>query len=104
MIAYNVVHHIAGRIRLKVPLIQKLVFAKNIPAHIKDLSFISLPSGIKDVRANPFAGSLVITYEPDEIDVLAFIKSTLDSLSTNAEVQNILSELKCDGMRTPWFF
>lgn len=94
MIAYDIVHHIAGRIRLKVPLIRKLVFAKNIPDHIKDLSFISLPSGIKDIRANPFAGSLVITYEPEEIDVLEFIKSTIDSLSTNAEIQKILGGIK----------
>lgn len=104
MIAYDIVHHIAGRIRLKVPLIRKLVLAKNIPDHIRNLSFISLPSGIKNIRANPFAGSLVITYEPDEIDVLEFIKSTIDSLSTNAEIQKILSELNNDRMRTSWLF
>ncbi len=93
MIAYDIVHHIAGRIRLKVPLIRKLVFAKNVPDHIKDLSFISLPSGIKDVRANPFAGSLVITYEPDEVDVMEFIQSTVASLSTNAEIRKIIGEI-----------
>ena len=94
MIAYDIVHHIAGRIRLKVPLMRKLVFAKNLPDHIKDLSFISLPSGIKDIRANPFAGSLVITYEPEEINVLEFVKSTIDTLSTNAEIQKILRGIK----------
>lgn len=93
MIAYDIVHHIAGRIRLKVPLIRKLVFAKNVPDHIKDLSFISLPSGIKDVRANPFAGSLVITYEPDEVDVMEFIQTTVASLSTNAEIRKIIGEI-----------
>jgi hypothetical protein len=104
MIAYDIVHHIAGRIRLKVPLIRKLVFAKNIPDHIKDLSFISLPSGIKDIRANPFAGSLVITYEPDEIDVLEFIKVTFDSISSNAEIQKIIRELNQNYSRAPYFF
>ncbi|HJW86078.1 MAG TPA: hypothetical protein VJ440_05545 [Candidatus Brocadiaceae bacterium] len=94
MIAYDIVHHIAGRIRLKVPLMRKLVFAKNLPDHIKDLSFISLPSGIKDIRANPFAESLVITYEPEEINVLEFVKSTIDTLSTNAEIQKILGGIK----------
>ncbi len=94
MITYDIVHHIAGRIRLKVPVMRKLVFAKNLPDHIKDLSFISLPSGIKDIRANPFAGSLVITYKPEEINVLEFVKSTIDSLSTNAEIQKILGGIK----------
>lgn len=104
MIAYDIVHHIAGRIRLKVPLIRKLVTARNLPEHIKNLSFISIPSGIKDIRANPFAGSLVITYEPDEIDVLEFIKSTIDSLSTNAEIQKIIRELNQNYLRAPYFF
>ncbi len=90
MIAYDVVHHIAGRIRLRVPLIKRLVMARNVPDHIKNLSFISIPSGIKDIRANPFAGSLVITYEPKEVDVMEFIQSALDSLSSNAEIQKLL--------------
>lgn len=90
MITYDIVHHITGRIRLKVPLIRKLVMARNVPDHIKNLSFISIPSGIKDIRANPFAGSLVIVYEPKEVDVMEFIQSALDSLSSNAEIQKLL--------------
>ncbi len=104
MIAYDIVHHIAGRIRLKVPLIRKLVLAKNIPDHIKDLSFISLPSGIKDIRANPFAGSLVIIYEPEEVDVIEFIKTTFDSISSNAEIQKIVRDLNQNYSRAPYFF
>lgn len=90
MITYDIVHHITGRIRLKVPLIRKLVMARNVPDHIKNLSFISIPSGIKDIRANPFAGSLVIVYEPKEVDVMEFIQSALDALSSNAEIQKLL--------------
>ncbi len=90
MITYDIVHHITGRIRLKVPLIRKLVMARNVPDHIKNLSFIAIPSGIKDIRANPFAGSLVIIYEPKEVDVMEFIQSAVDSLYSNAEIQKLL--------------
>ena len=104
MITYDIVHHIAGRIRLKVPLIKKVVRARNLPDHIKNLSFISLPSGIKDIRANPFVGSLVIVYEPKEVDVIEFIKTTFDSLSSNAEIQKIVRELNPNYSREPYFF
>lgn len=104
MITYDIVHHIAGRIRLKVPLIKKLVRARNLPDHIKNLSFISLPSGIKDIRANPFVGSLVIVYEPKEVDVIEFIKTTFDFLSSNAEIQKIIRELNQNYPREPYFF
>ena len=104
MITYDIVHHIAGRIRLKVPLIKKLVRARNLPDHIKNLSFISLPSGIKDISANPFVGSLVIVYEPKEVDVIEFIKTTFDSLSSNAEIQKIVRELNPNYSREPYFF
>ncbi|MDN3515924.1 MAG: hypothetical protein NG747_16225 [Candidatus Brocadia sp.] len=93
MITYSIIHHIDGRIRLKVPFIKKLRGVRNLPDHIKNLSFISIPSGIKDIRANPFTGSLVIVYEPKEVDVIEFIKTTLDSLSSNAEIQNIIREV-----------
>ena len=104
MITYNVVHHIDGRIRLKVPFIKKLITARNLPEHIKNLSFISIPSGIKDIRANPFVGSLVIIYEPKEVDVIEFIKTTFDSLSSNAEIQKIIRELNQDYSRESHYF
>ena len=104
MITYNIIHHIDGRIRLKVPFIKKLMGARNLPEHIKNLSFISIPSGIKDIRANPLAGSLVIIYEPKEVDVIEFIKSTFDSISSNAEIQKIVRELNQNYSRMPYFF
>jgi hypothetical protein len=104
MIAYDIVHHIDGRIRLKVPFLKKLMDVRNLPEHIKNLSFISTPLGIKDIRANPFAGSLVIIYEPKEVDVIEFIKTTFDSLSSNAEIQKIIRELNQNYSREPYFF
>ena len=37
MITYDIVHHIDGRIRLKVPFIRKLIGVRNVPEHIKNL-------------------------------------------------------------------
>ncbi len=95
MISYHVVHHVSGRIRLKVPFLRKLAFVSltGIPDHIKNFSFISLPTGIKDIRPNPLTGSLVIEYEPDEVNIMEFIQSALESIAVNKEIQEILKKL-----------
>ncbi|MGQ3686196.1 MAG: HMA2 domain-containing protein [Candidatus Loosdrechtia sp.] len=90
MISYDIIHHIPGRIRLRVPLIKKLVTARNLPDHIKKLSFFYIPAGIKDIKVSIFAGSLLITYEPKEVDIMEFIQTTLDSISSNEEIHKLL--------------
>jgi hypothetical protein len=68
MIAYKIIHHTPGRIRLEVPSIKQLSVAA-----LKRLSAISIPNGIKDIRANPITGSVVITYDPVDIDIIKYI-------------------------------
>ena len=94
MITYHIVHHVSGRIRLKVPFIQKLILLnfKNIPEHIKNFSFISIPPGITDIKPNPLTGSLVIHYEPDEVNIMEFIQSAMDSIASNEEIQKLLKK------------
>ncbi len=72
MINYKVVHHVPGRIRVQVPIIKKLSVAT-----LKKLAGIPIPAGIKDVRANPVTGSLVITYDPDHVDIEKCLKMML---------------------------
>lgn len=69
MIDYKVVHHVPGRIRLQVPIIRKLTIAT-----LKKLSALPVPDGIKDIRANPVTGSLVITYDPDRVNIENYVK------------------------------
>jgi hypothetical protein len=84
-ITYEVVHHIPGRIRLMVPIIKSLKVKD-----LKNLSGFSLPSGIEDIRLNPFSGSIVIKYDPKAIDILAYIKEFL----TSKEIETILKALQ----------
>ena len=72
MIKYRVVHHVPGRIRVQVPVIKKLSVAT-----LKKLAEIPIPEGIKDVRANPVTGSLVITYDPDHFDIDNYLKKMM---------------------------
>jgi Ca2+-transporting ATPase len=81
MINYKVVHHVPGRIRLQVPAIKNLSIAT-----LKKLSELPIPDGIKDVRANPMTGSLVITYNPDRIDIVGYLKQMM----TNREILTIM--------------
>ena len=69
MIGYKVVHHVPGRIRLKVPIIRHLSIET-----LKKVAELPVPEGIKNVSANPITGSLVITYDPGRINILKYVE------------------------------
>ncbi|MBF0505411.1 MAG: hypothetical protein HQL09_01125 [Nitrospirae bacterium] len=77
MIEYKVVHHVPGRIRLHVPIIRKLSVST-----LRKLSTLPVPEGVKDISANPITGSLVITYDPQHVDIMKYVKAMV----TNEEV------------------
>ncbi len=61
----RIAHHIPGRIRLRAgPAIVKDLGAVNSKALDRILRALD---GIKDVRVNPTAGSMVVEYRPDTI-------------------------------------
>jgi hypothetical protein len=72
MINYRIVHHVPGRIRVQVPIIRKLSVAT-----LKKLAEIPIPEGIKNVSANPVTGSLIITYDPDHVDIEQYLKKMM---------------------------
>ncbi|MFQ3574316.1 MAG: HMA2 domain-containing protein, partial [Thermodesulfovibrionales bacterium] len=68
MIKYTIKHHVRGRIRIEIPIL------RNVPlSRLKGLSALQLPEGIKEIKPNPFSGSVVITYEPSKIDIEAYL-------------------------------
>jgi len=81
MVEYEVMHHVPGRIRLHVPIIRKLPVST-----LKKLSTLPVPEGVKDVSANPITGSLVITYDPQRVDIMKYVKEMV----TNEEVLTII--------------
>ena len=69
MIHYRIVHHVPGRIRIEVPSIKGLPLRK-----LERLSAIPVPSGIEGVRPNPLTGSLLIKYDPEQINIVTYLQ------------------------------
>ena len=69
MIQYTIVHHVPGRIRIEVPSMKGLSRRELVR-----LSELSVPPGILGLRANPILGTLVITYDPAQIDIVAYLE------------------------------
>lgn len=76
MISYRVIHHVPGRIRIDIPSIKGLS-EENLVQALKGLS---VPEGIKNIRPNLFTGKVVITYEPEKIDIMKYIKAMASNL------------------------
>ncbi|WP_333654481.1 HMA2 domain-containing protein [Dissulfurispira sp.] len=79
MISYRIIHHIPGRIRIEVPAIKNLSISSLLQMS-KQFSAIPIPEGIKDIRPNPFSGSIVITYIPEKIDIIEYLKDIASSI------------------------
>lgn len=85
MITYKIIHHIPGRIRIEVPAIKKFSIKKLMNMSDSFLS-VSIPDGIKDIRPNPFSGSIVITYEPSKINIIEYI----ETMASNTEMLKLI--------------
>lgn len=84
-IVYKVIFHTKGYIRLEVPSLRKLSWSY-LYRNFKKSPPFPLPSGIKDFHVNPFKGNIVIRYEPNDIDILTFLKN----MASDPDVRNII--------------
>jgi hypothetical protein len=84
MISYRIIHHVPGRIRIEVPLIKNLSISGLLQMS-KQLSTIPIPEGIKDIRPNPLSGSIVITYKPEKINIVEYLKDIASSVELIGE-------------------
>jgi hypothetical protein len=71
------VHRLPGRIRIHIPILEKLpgdwLTYSELTAEL-----IKMRNGIEDVKIQPVTGSLLIRYEPDQIeeaDILTWLKT-----------------------------
>lgn len=62
----QIVHHVPGRIRLRVRL-ALLTELKQVDTGALS-NVMHAVNGISDVRVNPAAGSVIVTYQPKHID------------------------------------
>jgi hypothetical protein len=84
-IFYKILFHTRGYIRLEVPVLKKLSWVY-LYKNFKKSSPFPLPSGIKNFHLNPLTGSMVISYEPDSINILEYIKN----MASNADINSII--------------
>jgi len=72
-ISYKVLYHSKGYIRLEVPAISSFSWTYLLKNFERSDAF-SIPTGIKKFHFNPLSGRMVITYKPDDINILEYIK------------------------------
>lgn len=84
-VAYKILYHERGYLRLEVPSIRKFSWTFLFTNFKKSPPF-PIPAGIKDLHVNPFKGSIVIIYEPEDIDIMGYIKN----MATDPDIKKII--------------
>ena len=84
-ILYRVLYHGKGYIRLEVPILKRLSWVVMFENVKKSLPF-RIPAGIKDFHVNSLQGSIAISYEPENIDILSHIKN----MASGSEIEKII--------------
>jgi hypothetical protein len=82
MIAFKIIRHIPGRIKIEIPSMRMISITT-----LRKLSKLRIPHWIKDIKANPFTGAIVIKYDPVDIDIIAYIN---DFVTSTKEIQEII--------------
>jgi hypothetical protein len=72
-LAYKILYHKKGYIRLAVPSLKKLSWSLLFTT-FKNTPPFQLPAAINDFHVNPLTGNLVINYESEGIDILDYIQ------------------------------
>ncbi len=76
-ITYRIKHHVPGRIKITVPFIKGLSVET-----LRQFAHITIPEGIDNIRPNPITGSVVITYDPESIDIIKYIEEIAFAMAT----------------------
>jgi hypothetical protein len=84
-LAYKILYHKKGYIRLEVPSLKKLSWAFLFTT-FKITPPFPLHAAINDLHVNPLTGNLVINYEPDGIDILDYIQK----MASDPKVKNLM--------------
>lgn len=79
MIAYKIAHHIPGRIRVEIPALKSLSFME-LRKVAEKLKAIPVPAGVREVRPNPLNMSLLIIYQPEDIDIIRYLNEMINRM------------------------
>lgn len=86
---YRTVHRLAGRLRIHIPLLEKVDSKWHAYTGLV-ADVVKIKNGIKDVQIQPISGRVLIFYEPEktnEMEIKKWIKSTIKTF-LNARVNN----------------
>lgn len=84
-IDYRILYHEKGYLRLEVPSIKRLP-RMFLYMNLKKSPPFPIPGGIKDLHVNPIHGSIVIKYDPNDIDILKYVRE----MSSDPDVKKIV--------------
>ncbi len=87
-IPYKIILYSKGCVKVQMPSLKGLSWLGLLKRFKR--SSLLLPSGIKDINLDQFKGTVLITYDPDKIDILEF----LESMSSNTELKEIVNRMK----------
>ncbi len=82
---YRILYHDNGYIRLEIPSLKSLS-RMFLYMNFKKSPPFPIPVGIKDLHVNPIHGSMVIKYEPNDIDILKYV----EVMSSDPEVKKVI--------------
>ena len=79
--ASRVVHRLPGRIRIHIPILEKLPSGwTTFSEHTAEL--IKMKNGVEKVKIQPVTGSLLIHYDPEQVeetDILKWLKTLVET-------------------------
>jgi len=84
-IPYKIILYSKGCVKVQMPSLKGLSWLGLLKKFKR--SSLLLPSGIKNINLDQFKGTVLITYDPDKIDILEF----LESMSSNTELKEIVN-------------
>lgn len=90
---FNVVHHVKGRIRFRL-LPKASQYMSKIDVH-EITSFIRSVPGIEDIRINLIAGSIIIYYNPRQIQPKLWEQLSNTNESELPQILELLKPQSC---------
>jgi hypothetical protein len=84
-ISYRILYHNKGYIRLEMPIIRRLSLTY-LFENLRKAHPFPVPPGIKNFYVNPLTGSIVITYELEDINILEYV----DRMASSPDIRELI--------------
>lgn len=92
--AYRIVHSLPGRLRIHIPILEKLP-RRWYPYSDRTADLIMMQNGITGVNIEPVTGNVLIRYNPQQIeesDILTWLKTLAETFITSGTPSKLRSD------------